>query len=304
MTKYIIFHTLLLGIICNIVRAEADAGSDNNWSRFNIRLSSEANLKDIFDSGLRPYRFPSLETTMLEAKHVYANFILKDGSKLPEYKATTLTIGVRNHGLLSYIELQSPRKSLEESKVEMMRWINFGTHPVRTENDLDQFIHEVKNDPIMYNKTGGGFTDYFRIRWKDENGFWYNVWFHQIANVEKPLAVFMKITFPRPPSPNSFYNEPIPPPPGYENEDMSAPNNFGPDQIAPIQPKDSHTYNYKLLVDDARNDFRPPASSYDSLSKKPQGSVDDKFKIPIWLMIVIALASIVVTIMLVRQNNI
>lgn len=201
----------------------------SSWPTVEIRLSQDSTLKDLFESGLKPYRFPSLESSMLEVKNIKAVIVQPNGFKLPAYEAETITIRPMVGGKLFDMEFQNPRRTLEDSRAEMMRWIHLGNLPKRTEKDLDEFLAAVKEDPIMYNRLGGGFTHNFRIVWRDEYNVIYNVWFHQIANDEKPLAVFMKIGFPVPPRERISYSIPIPPPLGYEHVDMTAPEDFGPD---------------------------------------------------------------------------
>jgi hypothetical protein len=266
----------------------------SDWPLVEIRLSPKGTLKDIFDSGLRPYRFPSLESSMLEVKHVKAVVVQPNGFKLPVYEAQTITMHPVTGGMLLDMEFQNPRRNLEDSRVEMMRWIHLGNLPKRTEVELDEFLAAVKEDPIMYNRLGGGFTHNFAIRWQDENKIDYNVWFHQIANVEKPLAVFMKIGFPLTPRESDSYSIPIPPPPGYEHVDMTAPKHFGPDPM----PRNPNQEEATIMPDPFppyARDVRPPPSSYNSVRRPAPDEPEKANQRPVmlwWLVGAVAFVGI------------
>lgn len=225
------FTRILVILLCHTLSCAAATRTNDksSWPLVEIRLSKDSTLKDLFDSGLRPYRFPSLESSMLETKHIRAVVVQPNGFKLPVYEAETITIHPLIGGKLFDMEFQNPRRNLEDSRAEMMRWIHLGTMPKRTEQELDEFLDAVRADPINYSDLGKGFTHNFAIHWRDEYQIRYTIWFHQIANAEKPLAVFMKIGFERTPREIDFYSIPIPPPLGYEYVDMTAPKDFGPD---------------------------------------------------------------------------
>lgn len=210
--------------------SRADQPDRSNWPVREIRLSPQGTLKDLFDSGLRPFRFPSLERHSLEVKHVRSIVVQPNGFKLPQFEAEIIDITVLANGLLSAIEFYNQTRTIEEARREMLRWMHLGNMPKRTEADLDAFLKAVANDYMNYDDLGKGMTHNFVIRWQDENKIDYNVWFQKGRNPAKPLCVSMKIGFPRTPrEASSHYSEPVPPPPGYEDADMTAPKDFGPD---------------------------------------------------------------------------
>jgi hypothetical protein len=229
MTKHylMLFFGLILGVSLS-AKGATRTTDKSDWLRMEIRLSPEGTLKDLFDSGLRPFRHPSLESNILEAKHIKAIVVQPDGFKLPEYEAETIDISVYGDGTVCQIEFGKASSTFEECRSEMMRWIHLGQRPKRTEKELDEYLAAAKADPMNFSDLGKGFTHDFSISWRDEHQIAYTIWFLNCANAEKPFAVSMTIGFPIRPRP-SFYSSPIPPPPGYEHVDMTAPKDFGPD---------------------------------------------------------------------------
>lgn len=229
MTKRILM--LFFGFVFGtslIAKGATRSADKSDWPRVAIRLSPEGTLKDLFDSGLRPFRHPSLENSSLQVKHIKAIVVQPNGFKLPEYEAETIDISVYGDGTLGQMEFRKAASTPEESRAEMMRWIHLGQMPKRTEKELDEYLAAAKADPMNFSGLGKGFTHEFRIAWRDEHQIRYNLWFLDCANAGKPFAVSMTIGFPIRPRP-SFYSSPIPPPPGYEHVDMTAPKDFGPD---------------------------------------------------------------------------
>lgn len=229
MTKH--YLLLLVGLILGVslsARAATRSADKSHWPRIEIRLSPEGTLRDLFDSGLRPFRHPSLENSSLQVKHINAIVVQPTGFKLPEYLAETIDLSVYGDGTLCQMEFRKAASTPEESRAEMMRWIHLGQRPRRTEKELDEYLAAAKADPLNFSGLGKGFTHDFSVSWRDEHQIGYTIWFLNCANAEKPFAVSMTIGFPIRPRP-SFYSSPIPPPPGYEHVDMTAPKDFGPD---------------------------------------------------------------------------
>jgi hypothetical protein len=229
MTKHylILFFGLILGSSLS-VKAATRSADKSDWPRIEIRLSPGGTLKDLFDSGLRPFRHPSLEDSILQVKHIKAIVVQPNGFKLPEYLAETIDISVYGDGTLGQVEFRKEASTFEESRAEMMRWIHLSQRPKRTEKELDEYLAAAKADPMNFSDLGKGFTHEFRIAWHDEHRIRYSLWFLNCANAEKTFAVSMTIGFPSSLRSES-YDIPIPPPPGYEHVDMTAPKDFGPD---------------------------------------------------------------------------
>ncbi|MGC4016399.1 MAG: hypothetical protein QM755_18040 [Luteolibacter sp.] len=164
-----------------------------------IRLTGKGELKDLFDSGLRPFRFPGLESTSLEVKHLRVKITQPDGSSLPTYSAELIDIGVCGDGkLLGDMEFHQPNMPLAEARSEMMRWMHLASTMLRLEKDLDAFLAAVVESPLYYDDPDKGYSDKFLVRWKDRAGLDYNVWFHKARDPAKPLAIYLKIAFPHP----------------------------------------------------------------------------------------------------------
>jgi hypothetical protein len=222
---------LLVGLILGIsliTNGATRSADKSDWPRVSICLSPEGMLIDLFDSGLRPFRFPSLETSSLSVKHIKAVVVQPNGFKLPEYEAETIDIDVFKDWRISQIEFRKAASTPEECRTEMMRWMHLGQRPKRTEKELDEYLAAAKADPMNFSDLGKGFTHNFNISWRDEHQIGYNLWFLNCANAEKPFAISMTIGFPSSLRSES-YDIPIPPPPGYEHVDMTAPKDFGPD---------------------------------------------------------------------------
>ena len=211
-------------------QAAIRTGNQAGWSRDELRLTKEGLLGDLFDSGLRPYRFPRMETSSLEFKHSVTFVSQSDGIKLPRFFTETADISVLKGGLLGYVTLKQPPMKLAECRNEMLHWIQFGVNPKRTEIELDLFLKSVESDFRGYNYGPGSIDHDFRLSWRDANNISYVVWFQQARLPGTPLAIYMSISWNRTPIQSSAsYDIPIPPPPGYENVDMTAPKDFGPD---------------------------------------------------------------------------
>ncbi len=202
----------------------------SDWAAVEIRLTAKETLKDLFDAGLRPYRFPTFETTLLEAKHLRVRLDQADGVALPEFQAELANIEVKADWLIAELELANAPMTISEARTEMLRWIQFGTRPKWSEAELDSFLAAVAADYLDYNFGPNAIRHSFNIRWSDVSNITYEVWFQQASHPATPLAVRMKIRFPLTPAQaRKSFDIPIPPPPGYENVDMRAPKDFGPD---------------------------------------------------------------------------
>lgn len=198
------------------------------WPRVNVRFSEQGTLKDVFDSGLRPYHFPSLERTTLAAKHVRVTVVCRNGELLPELPAEFIKISPREGGVLSSMELTRCKTTLEEARGLMLPYLPKGN---RTIHGLDRFLDAVKADYLDYNGMGRDMED-FAVQWSDAGGPRYIVAFRKAVDPIRPLIFYMTIDWSQTRTPKerrSFYKEPIPPPPGYEGVSMEAPEKFGPD---------------------------------------------------------------------------
>jgi len=224
---------LALGLLLNAPARSSAQYDPEKWPRINLRFSERGTLKDIFDCGLRPYRFPSLERSLLEIKHVRVTVICRNGEILPEIPAEVIEVTPLDGGILSSMELTRHKMSLDEARRVVLPYLSKGS---RNTQELDQYLAAVKADYIGYNGMGRGVED-FAVQWSESGGPRYAVCFRKAFDPTRPLIMFISIDWSQVRTPRegrSFYKEPIPPPPGYENVSMQAPEKFGPDSQADI----------------------------------------------------------------------
>lgn len=74
--------------------AAAAYGQTTSWRTPDFKVSIPGTLQDFFAAGLRPYRFPGLERTLLEVKHLRVTPLQPHGTRLPPYTAQTFEIHV------------------------------------------------------------------------------------------------------------------------------------------------------------------------------------------------------------------
>lgn len=234
MKKLIILLIILLGSIQVAPCQKNISYKPSDWPHHTIKFPSEGTLKDIFDAGIRPYRFPSLERTALGFKHVNVSFEMKTGELLPKVPVEWADLDILKEGLISSIEMTSPNLSPQQAELAMIPYLKYGK---RTTEQLRAFLSAAGDDPRGYDDPHKGDSSRFRIIWNDINGPNYVVFFKSTFDDLKPVSIALKISFfpiRTPLQQRSFYDVPIPPPPGYEHVSMEAPRNFGPDSAVEI----------------------------------------------------------------------
>lgn len=211
----------------------------SKWPEVHLKLSQAGTLKDVFDSGLRPYRHPGLETSLLEVKHLRLIVHLASEKMLPEIKTEWMNITMFNDGEIANLEGSTPKLSLEEARTEMLKWLPYGT---RSQADLDAYLKAVETDFLDFDDPYRGVPDGYAVGWKEPGwkqrggGARISVWFRKSVSQTHPLNLYFKLSWDsnRPSKDAKIYRVPIPPPPGYENVSMDAPKNFGPDSAVNI----------------------------------------------------------------------
>lgn len=208
----------------------AKQAPESEWPRHLIRFSPDVTLGDVFASGLRPYRFPGLEQTMLEAKHVIVQ-VAAEPNNFPEVACERVEINVNEPWILSIIILRTPPVTVERAKDETLKWLPHGT---RTSEELDAFLAAVSADWLHYDDLPGSAKREFSFMWKlrDGQGPRVQVFLMKAYHPQTPLRFCVSFDTHHMRSGRtrrSFYSNPIPPPPGYENVSMVAPIDFGPD---------------------------------------------------------------------------
>jgi len=206
----------------------------DDWPRHVIRFSEQGTLKDVFDAGIRPYRFPSLERTALGFKHVHVVIETRSGDRLPSVPVEWANLNILDGGLIDNVQMTSHKLSVEEAVAAMTPFLHKGE---RTAEQLSSFLTSAAADPRGYDDAYHGDASKFITTWNEVNGPNYAVFFKSTFDDKKPVSISLIASF----SPvltvkqrRSFYEIPIPPPPGYENVSMDAPRNFGPDSAVEI----------------------------------------------------------------------
>jgi hypothetical protein len=218
------------------LQGEYDPGK---WPEAHLKLSQAGTLKDVFDSGLRPYRFPGLEESTLEVKHVRLTIELASGKILPPINAEWINMAMFDDGELAHMEGATPQLSLDQARIEMLKWLPYGTRPAV---DLDNFLRAVKADPLDFDDPFRGLPDGCAVGWEEpgyrssHGGPGCDFWFRKTFSVTEPLKLYFKLSWGlnRKSKDAKSYSIPIPPPPGYEHVSMKAPEKFGPDSGADI----------------------------------------------------------------------
>jgi hypothetical protein len=234
MKKLIIFLIISLGFIQFALCEKNVSYEPSDWPHHTIKFPSEGTLKDIFDAGIRPYRFPSLERTALGFKHVNVSFEMKTGELLPKVPVEWADLDILKEGLISSIEMTSHNLSPQQAELAMIPYLKYGK---RTTEQLRAFLSAARDDPRGYDDPYKGDSSGFAISWIDTDGPAYDIFFKSTFDNLKPVSIALKISFfpiRTPLQQRSFYDVPIPPPLGYEHVSMEAPRNFGPDSAVEI----------------------------------------------------------------------
>ena len=212
------------------------------WPLAELKFSQAGTLKDVFDSGLRPYRFPGMENTTLESKHLSLVILLESGKRLPLLRIEMLRIKPFRDGEISLIEGYTPKLTLAQAREEMLKWFPYGENK-RSEQELDHYLAAVKKDHLDFDDPYRGLPDGCGIGWYEPGfktkggGPQIGIGFRKTASQTHPLSLHFNMSWGlnRSSKDRSVYRtDPIEPPTGYEDVDMTAPRNFGPDSMVEI----------------------------------------------------------------------
>ena len=277
MKKLFVVLSVWFGFACVTFGNFHPSYDPKDWPKHIIKFPAEGTLKDIFDAGIRPYRFPSLERTSLGFKHVHVFFEMKTGERLPDIAVEWADLDILKDGLIDSIEMTSPNLTVQEAEVAMISFLKKGN---RTIEQLRIFLLAAAKDPREYDDPYNGDPSGFAISWTNSNGPAYDVFFKSTFDSFKPVSIALKISFfpiRIPLQQRSFYDIPIPPPPGYENVSMDAPHNFGPDSAVEIARSkglpitgDRTLEEYEKQLREANNKTRVPKSKSAAVEPKPE----------------------------------
>jgi len=232
----------LSGLVANEVPRLHDEYDPQKWPRAELKLSQAATLKDVFDSGLRPYRFPGMENTALEVKHIALDIKLGSGKQLPSIDTEMMRIKPFRDGEIGTIEGFTPKLTLKQARVEILKWLPYGENK-RTLQEIDKYLLAVKADYLDFDDPYRGIPHGCGVSW-NEPGFKTlgggprcGFGFRKTASQTHPLRLHFGFRWGlnRPSKDRGSYRpHPIKPPPGYEDVDMTAPEKFGPDSAVEI----------------------------------------------------------------------
>ena len=151
MRFHAIISTLAL-LLINVESAEEvprlhNEYDPNKWPKAQLNLSQAATLKDIFDSGLRPYAHPGLENSLLEVKHLNLSVRMGSGKILPPIQAEVVNITPFKDREISTIEGFTPRLTTKQAREEMIKWLPYVENQrteVATDGRADSAEHRKK----------------------------------------------------------------------------------------------------------------------------------------------------------------
>ena len=125
--------------------------------------------------------------------------------------------------------------TLDQSQEQMSRWLPLID---KDEPDLSRFLKIVDENFLTFDdRNFGQAPDGFVGGWSGENKEMYTVCFQKTYNPRKPLRICVRVFWihARPRNERRrFFDVPIPPPEGYEDVSMEAPENWGPDSEVDI----------------------------------------------------------------------
>ncbi len=191
-----------------------------SWTYYNVVLTEQGNLKELFDSGLRPEYMNGSENYSLTIKHARIRFALSNGDNLPEFAVEYSSIDVNRSGILR-MEFVSQPLGINEAGETMSHWITyFSEKRHKTKDELNEFLKNVAADYSGYDDPNFGVArDGFGGGWKSNDGVGYGVRFQKSYNELLPVRICFSVTWDYVRSKKErrdSYDTPIPPPEGYE----------------------------------------------------------------------------------------
>lgn len=202
-TIFLIIIVLARIIFCSmadVVPRLHDEYDPDKWPKAELKLSPAATLKNIFESGLRPYRHPGLENSLLEVKHLNLMIFLGSGKRLPLIQAEVINITPFRDGEIATIEGFTHSLTIEEARAEMLKWLPYGENQ-RTQKDLDDYLTAVEADFLDFDDPYRGVAHGCSVLWKEPG--WQTIgggpqvvaWFRKTASEAFPLRLYLKATW-------------------------------------------------------------------------------------------------------------
>ncbi len=234
----LLFILLLLGpfVPCRLA-AQEYSDQVKQWPEVTLKFTEEMPMKDLFDSGLQPYRWPR-ESGNRKVGIRHLRLAVQTRRRLvtpafPMERAEFSIIAPAPAPLIYDAEFFSPPLTVNEARVEMTKWLPFARNgdSMATEENLEKFLAAVKADWLHYAYVNGVYKIKFgfRIQTNDEIAYWIS--FMQAFDWDAPVRLHFGIDINSLPT-RKHWEWPeglLQPPPGYEHLSMETPSEWGPD---------------------------------------------------------------------------
>jgi hypothetical protein len=253
---YIIFLAVSLGRVNAVI-----SYNPADWPAYTIKFNAQGTLKDVYDSGLRPWLAEGFETNFMGFKHARVTVETHEGIQLPEFPVEYADIYCTRDGLLKHIAMHSPSQPFENARALVSPWFpRIG----KSESQLNEFFKIVKQNQIGYEDPDfGKAPEGFKGVWLDTGKTAYSIGLMNNKNPNLPFRIYFSVGWNKVLSErdrNMVHLEPIKPPPGYENESLKPPKHWGPDStLEKMRALDLDTGESPEAVAEQRlNGDRPP----------------------------------------------
>lgn len=201
----------------------------SSWSHKTLYLDSGGDYVSLFNAELELYRFPSMEKTLLESKHIDLDLVLSGKATGSVFPTELLHAFVYEGGKLEHIELISRPLTVKEARELIVSFRLPKRLSIKEERAFFSSIENEKNIgqteisklKLPFHSQGGG----KELR--------TSCWLEQRYASDTPIVARWNISWRRMRGykEKAHYDVPIPTPQGFEHIDLSAPDTFGPDSI-------------------------------------------------------------------------
>lgn len=237
------------------------------WPKITLRLSETGTLKDIFDSGIRPYYLPNgREGSLLEFKHVRLVVQQPNGNLLPNFPVDYARITPMPSGL-STLDVTGQAIILQEARIEMLKWL---PHTGKSTEELDAYLANVRAKYASFDDvTFSPAPQEFKQRWTGKNNERYTIWLTKAYNEQVPLRMRLLVSWDGARTKRedrTFYDGPIPTPGGYEP--MQEAKHHGPDDVSEMMyakgilfsPRTGLGGSVSNVIEKSQDDLQQPPS--------------------------------------------
>ena len=165
----------------------------DTWPIYNLTLSKQGMLEDVFLSGIEPYYFPGMESRFLGFRHARVQVTDCEGNCMPVFHAETGEVAPFTTGKLLKIVFISQPLTLETAEQTIMPWLSkIG----RTKEELKVFLKAVKDDPAGYdNRNFGAAPKGFNGGWQGPGGEQWSLYFRKNYSPDIPLRLGFRVNY-------------------------------------------------------------------------------------------------------------